>query len=193
LTGEATLGAGTAEAIDEGDPLQCYRHPDRETYVRCGRCDRPICPRCAMSGLVGLRCRECGSPGRDPLTKLTPTQVGAGLAVALGGGTVAGFAGLQMGFFLSLCAGPFIGALIGEGVMRATGYKRGNIVRALVVAGIVGGVLIAAVFQSTYLWGVIGYDPEIGAQALGTYLWIVLGTSLFYVGAALIGAFARLR
>lgn len=37
----------------------CYRHPDRETYIRCGRCDRPICPDCMTSAAVGFHCPEC--------------------------------------------------------------------------------------------------------------------------------------
>jgi hypothetical protein len=146
-----------------------------------------------MQGPVGLRCRDCGRPPQEPLTKLSRKQLAAGLAVALVGGTIGGFAGLQMGLFLSLCVGPFIGALIGEGVMRATGYKRGPIVRTIVVGGIVCGVLIAALLQSMYLWGVFGFDAGIGSQAVMTYVWVVAGTNLIYVAAALVGAFARLR
>ena len=37
----------------------CYRHPDRETYIRCTRCDRPICPECMTSAAVGFQCPEC--------------------------------------------------------------------------------------------------------------------------------------
>jgi membrane associated rhomboid family serine protease len=37
----------------------CYRHPDRETGVRCTRCDRPICPECMISASVGFQCPEC--------------------------------------------------------------------------------------------------------------------------------------
>lgn len=37
----------------------CYRHPDRETGIRCTRCDRPICPECMVSASVGFQCREC--------------------------------------------------------------------------------------------------------------------------------------
>ena len=44
---------------------------------------------------------------------------------ALGAGTIGGFVGLQIGFIFALCLGPFIGGLIGEAVLRATGYKRG--------------------------------------------------------------------
>src|SRR5437762_853516 len=30
----------------------CYRHSSRETYVRCSRCDRPICPDCMNEASV---------------------------------------------------------------------------------------------------------------------------------------------
>jgi membrane associated rhomboid family serine protease len=42
----------------------CYRHPGRETYVRCTRCDRPICPDCMNAASVGHQCPECVAEGR---------------------------------------------------------------------------------------------------------------------------------
>ncbi|NUS28420.1 MAG: rhomboid family intramembrane serine protease, partial [Streptomyces sp.] len=32
----------------EQDLPGCYRHPDRETGIRCTRCERPICPECMV-------------------------------------------------------------------------------------------------------------------------------------------------
>src|SRR4051812_47114582 len=37
----------------------CYRHPKKETYVRCTRCDRYICPDCMRDAAVGHQCVEC--------------------------------------------------------------------------------------------------------------------------------------
>ncbi|SNY58319.1 rhomboid family intramembrane serine protease [Paractinoplanes atraurantiacus] len=42
----------------------CYRHPSRETYIRCTRCDRPICPDCMNEASVGHQCPECVAEGK---------------------------------------------------------------------------------------------------------------------------------
>ena len=42
----------------------CYRHPGRETYLRCVRCERPICTDCLREAPVGYQCPECVAEGR---------------------------------------------------------------------------------------------------------------------------------
>jgi membrane associated rhomboid family serine protease len=41
----------------------CYRHAGRETWIRCQRCERPICPDCMRDAAVGFQCPTCVAEG----------------------------------------------------------------------------------------------------------------------------------
>ncbi|WP_116212832.1 rhomboid family intramembrane serine protease [Streptomyces olivoreticuli] len=64
--------------------LGCYRHPDRETGIRCTRCERPICPQCMVSASVGFQCPECvgghtgGADGGAPPPRASAPRTIAG-------------------------------------------------------------------------------------------------------------------
>ena len=51
----------------------CYRHPDRETWVRCTRCERPICPDCMKDAAVGFQCPECVAQGNKTVREARTT------------------------------------------------------------------------------------------------------------------------
>jgi len=59
----------------------CYRHPDRATYIRCTRCNRPICPECMHDAAVGHQCDDCVREGaktvRQPKTTFGGREYGA--------------------------------------------------------------------------------------------------------------------
>ncbi len=54
----------------------CYRHPDRQTYVRCTRCNRYICGECMHDAAVGHQCADCVTAGARTVRQAT-TPFGA--------------------------------------------------------------------------------------------------------------------
>jgi membrane associated rhomboid family serine protease len=54
----------------------CYRHPGRETGVRCSRCERPVCPECRVEAAVGFQCVECVHGGRAAPVRQARTDYG---------------------------------------------------------------------------------------------------------------------
>ncbi|MDQ4045653.1 MAG: B-box zinc finger protein [Chloroflexota bacterium] len=66
--------------------VPCSYHPDVMTGLRCSRCGKPICPKCAVRTPVGLRCPECAGVRGLPTIRTTPNVLlragGMALAVA---------------------------------------------------------------------------------------------------------------
>jgi membrane associated rhomboid family serine protease len=53
------------DAVDTQN--RCYRHLDRETFVKCQRCGRPICGQCQTLAPVGVHCPECVREARGSM------------------------------------------------------------------------------------------------------------------------------
>ncbi len=62
----------------------CYRHPDRETGIRCTRCERPICTDCMVNASVGFHCPDCasGRTGGGPAPAASRPRTLAGGTIA---------------------------------------------------------------------------------------------------------------
>jgi len=191
-----------AETPAADDSLHCYRHPDRETWIRCGRCDRPICTSCAMQGPVGSRCKQCGTLAFDPLTSFTPRQFVLGLATALVAGAIAGFIASRIGIF-SVVIAYFAGGFIAEIVTRVTGYKHGPVMFGIVFGGIVLGTIAGAAGAFWVEWGSYlqaiqetANDPEmadLGPAFIQSFLVDAATWALLAAGAACFGAWQKLR
>ena len=147
-----------------GEPgvWMCARHRATQTRLRCGRCEKPICPKCTVMGPVGARCRECASNRSSHMYRVGPLQFG----LAFGAGAVMGALGgvliEVLGFFAlwALLYAPAIGPLLGGVVSKITRGKRGTVLASVAGAGIAVGALgvgaVTGAIFSPILWLMIG-------------------------------------
>ncbi|MGV4888337.1 rhomboid family intramembrane serine protease [Streptomyces viridosporus] len=91
----------------------CYRHPDRETGIRCTRCERPICPECMVNASVGFQCPECVRSGSG--TGHAPT---ASLPRTIAGGTVVADPRLVTKVLLGINLAVFVAVQIRPSLLR---------------------------------------------------------------------------
>ncbi|MEU3841490.1 rhomboid family intramembrane serine protease [Streptomyces sp. NPDC028635] len=83
----------------------CYRHPERETGIRCTRCERPICPDCMVDASVGFQCPDCvrGSSAREGRAATAASR-----PRTLAGGTVTADPRLVTKILIGLCLAVFL-------------------------------------------------------------------------------------
>jgi uncharacterized protein YqgC (DUF456 family) len=161
-------------------PLRCANHPTIETLLRCNRCGKPICTRCAVHTPVGYRCKECIRGQQDVFYTAGTSHQVAGSVVALVLGLLMGLAAFfaaQLSW-LAIFIGPVAGGIVGEAIFRASGRKRARrfdwIGSGLVALGalLVFGILYL-LFRFPNLW---------------TLLW-----GLLFMGLAVGTVYARLK
>lgn len=107
------------EAAAPAAPPTCYRHPGRETYVRCTRCDRPICPDCMIAASVGFQCPECVAEGNRTVRE----------ARTVAGGRIPGTDGLVTKIIVAACVVVMV-------AQYATGGVNGTVSQKLELVGV---------------------------------------------------------
>ncbi len=129
----------------------CATHPNVETGLACGRCERFICPRCMIQTPVGSRCGDCARVRKSPVFDVTAKQYLVAIAAAVGFGIITGLVGavLRIEFgrfpFLTGILAAGVGYLVGEVVSRAANRKRGFGLALIAAAGVVIAFSVAAV------------------------------------------------
>lgn len=127
--------------VETDGVLFCTVHPTVETSLRCNRCGRPMCTKCAMRTPVGYRCRECVRQQQDTYfnAQMLDYVIAGAVALAISFFAVAIIARLP--FFLAFFASPAVGGVIGTAVWRLTGRRRGRYTAIVVGAAVVVGAL----------------------------------------------------
>jgi len=152
----------------------CTNHPQVATSLRCNRCEKPICTKCAIRTPIGYRCRECVRGQQKAFD--TAQWYDYPLAIILAGGL--SFAGSwivpRLGFF-TLFAGPILGMFISETVRFVVRRRRSRYLYwvAAGAAGLGSLPLILIILVSALLPGSQG---GLGIGNLLTLLWMGLYT-----------------
>lgn len=120
----------------------CANHPKEMTYVRCGRCETPICVRCMVDTPVGKKCRSCAK-ARTHLSESTPRQVILAFVAATIAAVVCGWV-VQRIPLIPILAFPY-GFIVAEVALRAGDRSRSRAMQvATGLAAFIGGVVGAA-------------------------------------------------
>lgn len=177
-------GRPLAAADFDPEPLFCANHPQTETLLRCNKCGKPICIKCAVQTPVGYRCSECihqqqkvyfNALGSDNFVAL-----GVAFAVSAIGAPLVGLLLSGFGFFgliIAFIAGSGAGTLLAGIIRRAVGRRRGRQLPLFALIGIIGGVLVGSV---AFLF-VTGVFPLFNI------------TTLLFTGLAIAAAYPQLR
>jgi hypothetical protein len=110
--------------------MYCAKHSNIETNLTCGKCGKPICPKCLVQTPVGIRCQECARLKTLPTFQVGLSYylraIGAGIGIAIVVGFIWWAINLILPFLLlrlivAAGAGYSIGEVIGLSVNRKRG------------------------------------------------------------------------
>lgn len=171
----------------EGEVQYCAVHTTVETNLRCNKCGRLMCTKCAMRTPVGYRCRECvkgqqatfyNSNKLDPIIQFViavPLSALAALIVSFIGGSF-----FWIGWMIAFAASSAVGAGIASLAHRAVGKRRGRYSWLAVAAGMVIGALATPVLPALTVLLTV---PEAGLLAgaagftnIGWWIYVVVAT-----------------
>lgn len=173
--------------MTESQTLYCANHPNRETMLRCSKCEKPICLKCAVQTPVGLRCRECALLKKVPTYDVSASYFALALLAGLGAGIVGGVLLFVFAGGFSLWLSPFFGYAVGEAVSRAANRKRGPRLQLATFISIVAGAILGKygpfLLAATLGSGALGPAWTMIAQSLGRDIWLMLFTAIaLFVG-----------
>jgi len=166
----------TEEAV-----LYCANHPNTETLLRCNKCGKPICVKCATLTDVGYRCKECirshqniyfNAESWDNPIAFGVSFLVAGIATPILSALL-GFGGF-FGIIFAFILGPGAGGILSQIIRRAVGRRRGRYLHYSAIAGVILGMIVG-----TFAGPLVGiYGP--GIFSLPVLLFAFLAASTAY-------------
>ena len=139
--------------INLNAPTYRANHPGVETSLRCNKCGKPICAKCAVRTPTGYRCKECV---RGQLKIFDTAQwydyvlgfITAGFLGLLASLLALLVSGLSfIGWILIIIGAPTAGVIIAEGVRRVIKKRRSRALFITIAAAMVLGALPVIIFN----------------------------------------------
>ena len=131
--------------------VYCANHPDVETLLRCNRCGKPICLKCAQLTDVGYRCNECIRGVQDKYfnAKQGDNAIAFVVALLVTAVTVP-IASILFRIFpfwfisiiIAVMIGGAAGGILTQIIRRAIDRRRSRQMRYVALAGIGVGILL---------------------------------------------------
>ncbi len=159
------------------EAYRCYRHPDREAYISCQRCERLICPECMREASVGFQCPTCIAEGAKTVRQ--PKTLAGGRISGREGRVSLILIGINVvAYVVTSVTGGSGGQFFEDGAMWGYGVADGDYLRLLTSAFLHGSMLhLLFNMYALYLFG-----PYV-ERALGTTRFIAA-----YLTTALVGS-----
>src|SRR5437870_5188483 len=107
------------EPVESDGRTFCAIHTAVETTLRCNKCGRYMCVKCAVRTPVGYRCKQCVHEQQDVYFSATQRDYMISAAVSLALAIPTAYVASRVGFFIVILLGLPVGGFIGEIVHRA--------------------------------------------------------------------------
>lgn len=166
---------------DTPSVLYCANHPQTETNLRCNRCEKPICVKCAVATPTGYRCRECVR-GQQ---KVFETAQWYDYLTSFAIGALLSFIGSRLipalGFFTIFLA-PVAGVIIAEAIRFVVQRRRSKRLFQLSALATVLGSLPVLLADGLFLLIALSQGsmgPILGLVWQAAYTFMVT-TSMYY-------------
>jgi hypothetical protein len=155
----------------EQHTLYCENHPSVETTLRCNRCEKPICAKCAVLTETGYRCTDCVRTQQKTFDTATWIDYILAIGIAVIMAYIGSLLTSRIGFFTIFLA-PIAGIVIAEVIRFAIRRRRSRrLFQATAAATAIGGLLpILSLLALTGL--------TIGFTGLFYFIWPVVYTVL---------------
>lgn len=118
----------------------CANHPNTETSLRCNRCDKLICAKCAVRTPTGYRCRECVRGQQKTFDTAQWQDIPLALLVTIPLSFLGSLISGVLGFFVLFIA-PIAGTIIAEVTRTITKRRRSQrLFLAVAIGTFLGGL-----------------------------------------------------